>query len=118
MAYNEQLCNRIREALQDVEQLEEKALFGGLCFMVNDKMCIGVKGDEMMCRIEPAMLDEVMDKPGCRTLDMSGKTMKGFVLVDEFGRKSEKDFRYWVDLCLAYNPLARSSAKKRTATKK
>ena len=117
MAYNEQLGNRIREALQDVEQLEEKTMFGGLCFMVNDKMCIGVKGDDMMCRIDPAIIEEVIEKPGCRRMDMSGKSMKGFVMVDEFGTRSAKDFRYWVDLCLAYNPLAKASAKKKPAKK-
>jgi len=113
MAYNEQLSNRIREALGDQENVEEKTMFGGLCFMVNDKMCIGVKGDDMMCRIDTARIDEALEKPGCRQMDMSGKTMKGFVLVDEHGTKKAADFLYWVNLCLEFNPLAKASKKKK-----
>jgi TfoX/Sxy family transcriptional regulator of competence genes len=51
MAYNEILSNRIREALENVPGVEEKHMFGGVCYMVDGKMCVGVVKDEMMCRI-------------------------------------------------------------------
>jgi len=54
MAYNQTLANRIREQLQDLDGIEEKEMMGGLCFMLNDKMCVGIIKDEMMCRIDPA----------------------------------------------------------------
>ena len=60
MAYNEQLRNRIREALAHIDNVEEKAMFGGICFMVNDKMCLGVMKDEMMCRIDPDKYDDCL----------------------------------------------------------
>jgi TfoX/Sxy family transcriptional regulator of competence genes len=113
MAYNEQLSNRVRESLGDLENVEEKTMFGGICYMVDDKMCIGVKGDDLMCRIDPEMMDEALEKPGCRPFDMSGKTMKGFVYVDEHGLKKAADFKYWVNLCLEFNPKAKSSKKKK-----
>lgn len=53
MAYNEQLGNKIREALQHLPNVTEKVMFGGLCFMVDEKMCIGVVKDELMCRFDP-----------------------------------------------------------------
>ena len=51
MAYSEKLNDRIRESLQKVKNVEEKYMFGGVCYMVNGKMCVGVVEDEMMCRI-------------------------------------------------------------------
>ena len=65
------------------KNIEEKAMFGGLCFMVNDKMCIGVNKGRIMVRFDPAMNDEIMEKEGARPMEFTGRTMKGFVFVDE-----------------------------------
>lgn len=62
MAFDERLVDRIRESLVDLEKVEEKNMFGGVCFMVDDKMCIGVVKDEMMCRIDPEMDEIVLEK--------------------------------------------------------
>jgi TfoX/Sxy family transcriptional regulator of competence genes len=113
MAYNEQLSDRIHQALASVKNLEVKKMFGGVCFMVNDKMCVGVMKDEMMCRIDPDLRDELMEKDGCHQMDFGGRPMKGILLVNEYGMKTKKEFDYWIDLCLAWNPKARSSKKKK-----
>ena len=60
MAYDEQIANRIRERFADLENIEEKAMMGGVTFMYNGKMCVGVIKDELMCRIDPGMHDEVI----------------------------------------------------------
>ncbi|NBA86829.1 RNA methyltransferase [Emticicia sp. CRIBPO] len=114
MAYNEQLNNRIREALAEMPVVEEKLMFGGVCYMVNEKMCIGVVGDEMMCRIGEENYENALEKPGCREMVFTGKPMKGYVYVGEEGIKSARDFNYWIQLCLDYNPLAKSSKKKKS----
>jgi TfoX/Sxy family transcriptional regulator of competence genes len=80
MAFNEKLVNRICESLIDLPRIEEKHMFGGVCFMVNGKMCMGVVKDEMMCRIDPAMDEIVLEKRGCRPMDFTGRPMKGYVL--------------------------------------
>ena len=113
MAYDEQLANRIRESLSHVNQMDEIAMFGGLCFMVNNKMCSGVMKDEMMCRIDPAMRDKLLERPGCRPMNFTGKEMRSIVLIDESGMKNKKDFEYWINLCLDYNPKAKTSKKKK-----
>ena len=83
MAYNEKLANMTRELIaQTHKNVEEKAMFGGLCFMVNDKMCVGVEKERLMVRLDPAKYDEVMGKEGCKPMDFTGKVMKGFVFVD------------------------------------
>ena len=86
---------------------------GGLTFMVNDTMCIGIIKDEMMCRIDPDMQEDALSKIGCRIMDFTGRPMKGYVMVDETGMKSKKDFDYWIGLCLEFNRKAKSSKKKR-----
>ncbi len=113
MAYNEKLANRIREQLADLPNIKEKEMMGGLTFMLNDKMCIGIIKDEMMCRIAPEMQDIVLEKTGCRIMDFTGRPMKGYVMVDDTGMKSQKEFEYWINLCLEFNSKAKSSKKKK-----
>lgn len=113
MAYNEQLANRIREHLAHLPGVVEKKMMGGLTFMVNDKMCVGIIKDELMCRIDRAMHDELVEKPGCRTMDFTHKPMIGYVLVDETAMKSNKDFAYWMKLSLDFNQFSKSSKKKK-----
>lgn len=113
MAYNEILANRIREQLVDLPYIEEKEMMGGLTFMVNDKMCIGIIKDEMMCRIAPEMQDIVLEKTGCRIMDFTGRPMKGYVMVDDTGMRNQKEFIYWINLCLEFNSKAKSSKKKK-----
>lgn len=112
MAFNEHLADRIRESLVDIKKVEEKNMFGGVCFMVDGKMCIGVVKDEMMCRIDPKMDELVLEKAGCRRMDFTGKPMKGYVFISEEGMKTKKAFTYWVDLCLEFNSMAKASKKK------
>ncbi len=113
MAYNENLANRIREALQDLPKVEEKVMMGGLTFMVNDKMCVGIIKDEIMCRINPEIHEEVIQKTGCRTMDFTNRPMIGYVMVDESGMKTKKEFEQWINLCLEFNSKAKSSKKKK-----
>lgn len=112
MAFDEKLADRIRETLVDVPNVYEKYMFGGVCFMVDDKMCVGVVKDEMMCRINPTMDEVVLEKKGCRRMDFTGKPMKGYVFISEEGMKTRKAFEYWLSLCLEFNSIAKASKKK------
>jgi len=112
MAYNEKLANRIRERLAELPNIEEKEMMGGLTFMYNDKMCVGIIRDELMCRIDPTLHDAVIEKTGCRTMDFTKRPMKGYVMVDDTGMKTKKEFEYWINLCLEFNKKAKSSKKK------
>ena len=114
MAYDEKLAGRIRQALQDHPSVEEKKMMGGLTFMVNGKMCVGIFKNELMCRINPDKRDEALERSGCHEMDFTGKPMKGFVLVSSEGMKSQKDFDYWINLSLDYNKIAKASHRKST----
>lgn len=118
MAYNENLADRVREIIAATHNItEEKKMFGGLCFMVNDKMCIGVESERLMVRLNPDNYDEVIEKEGCMPMDFTGKIMKGYVFVDTAALATKKKLDYWVQLALAYNAIAKSS-KKKTAKRK
>lgn len=118
MAYDEKLADRTRELIALTQKnVEEKKMFGGLCFMVNDKMCIGVEKERLMLRIGPERYDEAMEKEGCQPMDFTGKVMKGYVFVDADAVTTKKKLEYWVTLALEYNKITKVS-KKKTATKK
>jgi TfoX/Sxy family transcriptional regulator of competence genes len=113
MAYNEKLTARIRQALAHLPRVEEKRMFRGVAFMVNDKMCITAGDNKIMCRIDPSIHEEVLKKNGCETVKMKGREYKGYVYVSEEGIKTKKDLDYWVRLALEFNKLAKASKKKK-----
>jgi TfoX/Sxy family transcriptional regulator of competence genes len=112
MAYNENLADRIRERMAEIPGVEEKHMFGGIAFMVNNKMCVGIIKDEMMCRIDPSVHDECVEKEGCRTMDFNKKPMKGFVMIDETGMRNREAFDFWISLALEFNSMAKETVKK------
>ena len=115
MAYNEKLADRVRELISvSHKNIEEKKMFGGLCFMVNDKMCVGVETERLMVRLDPDKFDEAMEKEGCKPMDFTGKVMKGFVFVDIDALTTKKKLEYWVKLALEYNKIAKASRKKKS----
>ena len=113
MSYNEKLANRVRELLQTKRSVAEKKMMGGLTFMVNDKMCVGILNDDLMARIDPAVYEKVLEKRGCREMDFTGKPMRGFVFIEPEGTKTKKDLEYWINLALEFNKKAKSSKKKK-----
>ena len=115
MAYNEKLADRVREFISLTHKITEaKKMFGGLCFMVNDKMCVGVEKERLMVRLNPGLMEEVMKKEGCKPMDFTGRIMKGYVFVDIEALNTKKKLEYWVKLALDYNRLAKAGKKKQT----
>lgn len=112
MAYNEILADRVRQFLGAKNLLvEEKKMMGGLTFMVNEKMCIGILNDDLMARIAPEEYDNALLKKGCREMNFTGKPMKGFVFISPQGTEEEENLRYWINLALAFNERAKASRK-------
>jgi len=114
MAYDEYLADRVRMVLREKGvTAEEKRMMGGLCFMVHDKMCAGIVEERLMARIAPEIYPEALQRPGCREMDFTGRPMKGFVFVEGDGIDRDEDLADWLQLCLDYNPRARSSKRRR-----
>jgi len=124
MAYDEFLADRVRQLLKEksVSSLEKK-MMGGLCFMVDDKMCCGLLTDKstdspvLMARIGIDNYEGALKKPHCSEMNFTGRSMKGYVFVSADGIDLDEDLNYWIQLCLDFNPLAKSSKKKKTKKK-
>jgi hypothetical protein len=119
MAFNDNTVQRIREFFQQKNvDFYEKKMFSGVCFMVDDKMCCGTHidkqtGDDfLLCRLGEEAYLKALETEHVVPMEFTGKPMKGYVYVTELGHKSAKDLNYWLQLCLDFNPLAKSSKKK------
>jgi len=116
MAYNEELADRVREIISLThDNVEEKKMFGGVCFMVDEKMCLGIIKENLMARIDPERFEEALETEGCEPMDFTGKSMKGFVFIDNLVLNTKPKLEYWVKLALEFNPSAKKSAKKKSA---
>lgn len=81
MAYDEVLADRLRERLCNRVGVIEKAMFGGLAFLTNGNMTVGVHQDDLIARIDPETTDAALAQPGVRMFDITGRPMRGWVLV-------------------------------------
>lgn len=113
MAYDESLAERIQISLnqRSVNYLAKK-MMGGLCFMVNDKMCIGIVKNELMCRVDPEQEPILLKKSGVRPMDFTGKPMKGYLFVHPSAIDHDKELGFWIQTCLDFNPKAKASKKR------
>lgn len=119
MAYDEFLAERMIQSLQGRGlNFEAKRMMGGLVFMVNEKMCLGLnkeKGtglDRLMVRVGESAQEMCMKRTGCRSMEFTGRPMKGFVYVDPEGFDMDADWEFWVEMALKHNPEAKRSKKK------
>lgn len=113
MAYDEFLADRIRNTLKQKQiSFEEKKMFGGVCFMVDDKMCMGVVKNDLMVRIDADKQEIYLKEKGCRVMDFTKRPMKGFLFVSLEAVDMDEDLEKWLTRCLEFNPKAKSSKKK------
>lgn len=113
MAYDLFLQERIESSLNKRKTLfEAKKMMGGICYMIDDKMCIGVVKNELMTRVDPENFEALLSRKGARIMDFTKKPMKGFIFVSPEGIDLDRDLEFWIDECLAFNPKAKSSKKK------
>ena len=97
MAYDEGLAQRVREQLAGESGLTEKKMFGGLAFLLDGNMSVGLSGEELMVRVGPDGTDDALAQPHTRLFDMSGRPMKGWILVAPAGVEDDGALAAWVD---------------------
>lgn len=103
MAYREDIAEKVRHHLAAVSNVAEKKMFGGLAFMVNEKLCVcvgGEDGDIVMVRVGKDAYQTALKQRGAGPTMMNGREMKGYVEVDADG---QKDLDSWIQLALAFN---------------
>ena len=120
MAYDEYLADRVRQIFQEKNTaFVEKKMMGGLCFMLNEKMCCGIHYDKnketdlLMARIGEQAYDSAINKTGCHPMDFTGRPMKGYVFVDANGFDEDEDLEHWIQLAIDFNPMAKASKKRK-----
>lgn len=120
MAFDEFLADRIRQVFQSKGiSFIDKKMMGGLVFLVNDKMCCGIHIDKksgdslLMSRIGEIKYETEIKKEECLPMNYTGRPMKGFIFVTPNGFDMDTDLEYWIQLCIDFNPFAKSSKKKK-----
>ena len=113
MPFNEKLAGRIRAELSSQKHVTEKKMFGGIAFMVEGKMCVGIVGDRLMARVDKGEYAALLKKPHVRPMDFTGKPMKGFLFIEPAGIKTTVALRGWIKRCLAHIDTMPASAKSK-----
>ncbi|GAB3923410.1 TfoX/Sxy family protein [Mucilaginibacter myungsuensis] len=113
MPYDETMVNRVREIIADrTDKVEERAMFGGLAFLVDDKLCVAVKTDKIFARLAPEVYEAVVDKEGISLMKRGNTAMKGYVYIDFDMLQNQTQLERWVGSALDFNPLAERSARR------
>ncbi|HLD94267.1 MAG TPA: TfoX/Sxy family protein [Anaerolineales bacterium] len=103
MAYDEVLVQRVKEQLKGKKGIVEKKMFGGVAFLMNGNMAVGVNKDDLIVRVNANQHDQLLKKMSVRTFDLSrGRPMKGWLLIAPMGVKADKDLRNWLQLGINY----------------
>ncbi len=101
MAYDSQLADRIRP-LMLVLGCQEKKMFGGLGFLLSGNMCVGVWKDSLIARVGPDEYDAALSLPGAKEFDITGRAMRGWVMIDDQGLQTDDDLQQWVHRAIAF----------------
>jgi hypothetical protein len=110
MAYDPGLAQRIREALGQRPGLEERRMFGGLAFLLDGKMFVGVNGSTLMARVGPERYEDALALPHVREMDFTGRPLRGYVYIAPAGLAEDRDLEAWVNWCAGF--VASLPAKK------
>lgn len=113
MAYNERLAERVRAALAAHRGISERRMFGGLAFLLDGKMCVGVLGDELVVRSGAARYAESLKRPHARPMDFTGRSMTGMLYVAPAGVSRGASLQRWVELGLEAAAAATPSKRRK-----
>jgi hypothetical protein len=102
MAYDERLAERIRGVLADRPDLDERKMFGGIAFMLDGHMAVGIVGEDLMVRLGPDAAAAALSRANVRPMDFTGRPMKGMVYVAPAGIRTACDLRRWIDAAAAF----------------
>ncbi len=102
MAYDEHLAGRIRTALADQANVREQQMFGGVAFMINGNMTVGIVGDQLMVRLGESGADAARGEPHVAPMDFTGRPMRTMVYVEPAGTATDDGLSSWVGRATAF----------------
>lgn len=95
MAYDEVLADRVRQVLGDRDGITERKMFGGIAWMLDGHMCVGIIGEDLMVRVGPEAYEQALDEPHVRPMDFTGRALKGYVYVGAEAFAGDLDLLEW-----------------------
>ena len=98
MPYDEPLADRVDQLLSAQDGATARKMFGGLAFMLNGNMSVGIHQDRLMVRVGPEGYEDALEHPHCNPMDITGRPMKGWVMVDAEGIAADAELDAWVQL--------------------
>lgn len=114
MATDQYLLERIRRVMNEKNATwNEKKMFGGNCFMVDNKMCFGTYKGGFMARVGPDRAEELSKRTGAEQMIHGGRQMTGYLFIEEDGYDMDSDLDFWIQACLDFNPQAKATKKKK-----
>lgn len=102
MAYNETLAEKVKEILKEEPGFRMKKMFGGVCFLLRGNMACGVLNDDLIVRVGPDNYEKYLELPGIKKFDITGKPMKGWVMVPYDEKTGLKVLASWVERGVAF----------------
>lgn len=112
MAYDEALAQRIRDSLRELPGITERRMFGGIAFMRDGHMFVGISDDSLMARVGPDQYEQMLAMKHVRKMDFTGRPMRGYVFIDPAGLTSQEQLLAWLERCAAF--VGTLPAKPRT----
>ena len=113
MAFDPGLAQRVREALAGRAGITERRMFGGLAFLVDGKMFVGISGEKLMARVGPERYQDALALPHVRQMDFTGRPMQGYVYVEPAGLAADRDLAAWVTWCVNFVAALPAKAPRR-----
>lgn len=116
MAYDLHLEERINRIFADRKlKYRHLKMMGGLCYMLDEKMCCGIVKQQLMARVGPENYEQCLAKEGCSEMNFTGRGLKGYVFVNQDELDMDSELEFYIDLCIGHNPEAKRSKKKAKA---
>ena len=102
MAFSESLAERIRQTLARRKHVDEKKMFGGIGFLLNGNLLVGVWKDSLCVRLGPEQAEEALLEPNVKEFDITGRSMKGWVLVEPEGVEDDDQLSGWIQRAVKF----------------
>lgn len=102
MSFDPGLAQRVRDVLADRKGVTERRMFGGLAFLIDGRMFVGIRDDTLMARVGAERHQDALALPFVRKMDFTGRPMTGYVYIDPLGLADDRALEAWVSWCVGY----------------
>lgn len=117
MAYSTLLAERIRAVLKRQKNITEKKMFGGICFLLHGNMLVAIWVDGLVARLGPDVGPAALAQPHVRPMDLTGRPMKGWVIIAPAGIAADADLQSWIQLAIGFVKGLDPKEKRSTTTR-